>query len=300
MADKKMRWNLEDILSWNNIDSKINELESMYSRYDEFYGQMHSDMSTKTFLEYSNFELGLMELYCLIKCRALFEFEIDSRKEDAWIILDRLRSFDSKFSEVTSNIISWIMGIDEKWKKGLDDENAVRLSNCLPETLRYKFIKERKEAKYILSSTEERIITIKDATGIEILLDIKKVILSNLTFAYQPENKPLISIKTLGELDQYYESCDSSERKAAFFAKYVAFKDQVQSLGIVYLSVVKDFVEESKLRGYSSPIAKKNLEYDLPDSVVETLLSFCGSNVSQYHRYLKWKAKELGKDKLDN
>ncbi len=46
------------------------------------------------------------------------------------------------------------------------------------------------------------------------------------------------------------------------------------------------------------PISAQNLENDLPDSVVDTLLDVCRRNAGLFQRYFKLKARWLGLDRL--
>ncbi|MFW6135678.1 MAG: M3 family metallopeptidase, partial [Chloroflexota bacterium] len=52
------------------------------------------------------------------------------------------------------------------------------------------------------------------------------------------------------------------------------------------------------LRRFDSPIAVRNLANDIPDPVVETLLEACQENMSLFHRYFRFKAGQLGQNKL--
>jgi len=48
------------------------------------------------------------------------------------------------------------------------------------------------------------------------------------------------------------------------------------------------------LRHFTSPIAARNLQNDLPDEVVSTLLEVCQRNASLYQRYFRLKARLAG------
>jgi oligoendopeptidase F len=66
-------------------------------------------------------------------------------------------------------------------------------------------------------------------------------------------------------------------------------------LAQMYIHRVRDWHTEGlELRGFSSPISARNVENDLPDDVVETLLNVCRKNAGLFQRYFKMKARWLG------
>jgi oligoendopeptidase F len=77
------------------------------------------------------------------------------------------------------------------------------------------------------------------------------------------------------------------------------FSDQAMVLGQIYSHRVRDWASEQvTLRGFDSPISVRNLQNDIPDPVVETLLDVCRTNMSIFHRYFRFKARRLGMDRL--
>jgi oligoendopeptidase F len=56
--------------------------------------------------------------------------------------------------------------------------------------------------------------------------------------------------------------------------------------------------ENVRLRGFTSPIAVRNLSNNIPDEVVDTLLEVCRKNAGVFQRYFALKAKTVGMDRL--
>jgi oligoendopeptidase F len=70
-------------------------------------------------------------------------------------------------------------------------------------------------------------------------------------------------------------------------------------LAQMYIHRARDWhTEGMELRKFHSPISARNVDNDLPDEVVETLLSVCRKNAGIFQRYFKLKAKWLGLDTL--
>jgi oligoendopeptidase F len=56
--------------------------------------------------------------------------------------------------------------------------------------------------------------------------------------------------------------------------------------------------EQMSLRGFSSPIAARNLMNDVPDEAVDALLDVCERNAEIFRRYFRLKARHLGVERL--
>jgi oligoendopeptidase F len=62
---------------------------------------------------------------------------------------------------------------------------------------------------------------------------------------------------------------------------------------------VRDWAAENVgIRKYASAIAVRNLDNDVPDEAVDTLLETCRKNAPLFQRYFRFKAKRLGVDTL--
>jgi oligoendopeptidase F len=67
----------------------------------------------------------------------------------------------------------------------------------------------------------------------------------------------------------------------------------------MYQAIVRNWSNEQvNLRHFSSPIASRNLVNDIPDEVVDTLLSVSQENAIVFQRFFKLKARWLGVEKL--
>ncbi|MFC2081874.1 M3 family metallopeptidase, partial [Candidatus Bipolaricaulota bacterium] len=70
-------------------------------------------------------------------------------------------------------------------------------------------------------------------------------------------------------------------------------------LAQIYRHVVADWHDENiDLRGLSSPISVRNVDSDVPDDVVATLLATCRENAGLFQRFFELKAKWLSVEKL--
>jgi len=104
---------------------------------------------------------------------------------------------------------------------------------------------------------------------------------------------------TRGELMTYVHSADPDLRARAYQELYRVYGNEAPILGQIYQNLVRDWRNENLgLRGFASPISVRNLDNDIPDEVVDTLIEVTRQNLDVFQRYFKHKAKKLGVEKL--
>jgi oligoendopeptidase F len=123
------------------------------------------------------------------------------------------------------------------------------------------------------------------------------MITGHFTFTLEVDGKK--KSLTGDQLGTYFQDPSAELRAAAYQEFYRVYADNAPVLAQIFVHCARDWYSEGvELRGYESPIAARNLGNDLPDSVVETLLSVCRQNVGLFQRYFQLKARLLGLDKL--
>jgi oligoendopeptidase F len=138
---------------------------------------------------------------------------------------------------------------------------------------------------------------LKDLHGSQALVKIYEIITNGFTFNLEVDGE----LKTLTRdgLARYYHHPLAEVRAATYAELYRVYGQNKTALAQIYSSLVSDWkVEAIELRGYSSPIAVRNLGNDLPDAAVDTLLKVCRKNSRLFQRYFKLKARLLGMERL--
>ena len=185
------------------------------------------------------------------------------------------------------------------WWKGLADEEAERLMSATEDEpdLRHHLEDLRRVKPFTLDESSEQIINSKDANGISTILTLYSMLANRLEFVLEIDGES--RTMTRDELMSQVYSPDADLREAAYKELYRVFEGEAQILGQIYVSRVRDWHGENvDLRGFASPIAVRNVENDLPDDAVETLLEVCRRNAPLFQRYFKLKASWLGMEKL--
>lgn len=184
----------------------------------------------------------------------------------------------------------------ELWWKELDDQAAARLL-AVSGDLRYFLESLRRFRPYTLSASEEKVINLKNVNGVDALRTLYNMITG--AFSFQLEVNGEVKTLTRAQLTAYARNPDPNLRVAAYKELYRVYGDHATLLGQIYHHIVQDWAEENiNLRGFSSPIAPRNLRNDIPDAVVNTLLNVCQDNAVLFQDYFRKKAKWLGMKKI--
>lgn len=78
---------------------------------------------------------------------------------------------------------------------------------------------------------------------------------------------------------------------------YLVHQNQI-TLGNLYTGIVKNWSSSMELRGYRTVMSKRNISEQVPDNVVDTLMSEVQKFYPLYQRFLRAKQKHLGLDTL--
>ncbi|MBH0202709.1 MAG: M3 family oligoendopeptidase [Nitrospira sp.] len=200
----------------------------------------------------------------------------------------KARSFKSQVEERLTALANRLLFFD-LWWQGVDQENATRLMQAAGD-LRYHLDTIRRYTPHTLSEAEEKIINVKNVTGRSAVNTLYDVVTNGLTFTMNVGGKRRTMNRE--ELMTYVRSPKASVREAAYKELYGVFSAQRDLLGEMYRTLVNDWKSENVgLRGFSSPIATRNLGNDVPDQAVDVLLSTCAKNAEIFQTYFKLKAK---------
>ncbi len=292
MDMKSLKWDLDDILPVGKFDHLYQETALAIGRIDELLKKLSPDMPEAEFAEIINFEENLTsKLMRLYELPSLME-SVDEKSEKAKFLKNRAKDLYLQFIDKKRPLEHWIKGKEVSGFKKLDDANAQRLFAALPD-LAYVLGYEREAAKHTLTEREEKIMTEKSANGEDVLIDLRELLETELSFSFKPyKNKPARIIKR-PELMSHVSSKIPAFRKAAYEALFSKYKDNLDKFFMIYQGVVKNWVNEAKLRGFKSPIAMRNFANHIPDRAIEALLDVSAKNADVFQRYFKWKGREL-------
>jgi len=288
---KQTRWSLSDLFPSSNspeFKQTLKELESKVAEFIKVRKELSADIQPKRFLEIIALLEEILKLRSRLGAYAELWFAEDTQDQNAQTLVGQMQQMDADFENRVLFFSLW-------WKE-LEDTAARRLI-AVSGDYRYWLEKMRELKPFTLSEPEEKIINIKDVTGMRALVTLYDSITNRYTFKFKVdgEEKEL----SRGEIMSYIYQPDPQVRAEVYQEVYRIYKDQAPILGQMYQTLARDWrSEQVNLRMFKTPIAARNLFNDIPDDVVSTMLMVCQENTGVFQRYFKVKAKWLGMPKL--
>ncbi len=129
------------------------------------------------------------------------------------------------------------------------------------------------------------------------MLTVYSMLTNRLEFELELDGE--VRTLTRDELTRYVRSPKPERREAAYRELLEVFSGEANILAQIYSNRVRDWASENlEIRGFSSPLAVRNLANDIPDEAVETLLEVCRERATVFQRYFRLKAGWLGMERL--
>ena len=291
MTYLQTRWSLEDLfpsLQSPELEAAFEAMQERLQRFEQARPLLSPELSESTFLDLLHQYEAIPALGHRLYAMAGLSFAADTQDSAAQTLMGRVQQF---MAEVENRTLFFTL-----WWKGLDEANAARLMEVSGD-LRYFLEALRHFKPYTLSESEERIMNLKNVSGVQTLINLYDAITNRYLFKLEVDRE--VKELTRGELGPYIRGADPDLRARAYQEMYRVFGADGNILGQIYQARVRDWANENlTLRGYPSPIAVRNLENDVPDQAVETLLEVCRRNAPLFQRYFRLKARHLGIERL--
>ena len=285
------KWDLIDLFpSYDSqqMDEAFTKLDNAVKGFEGFRERLSPSMDIEEFFSLVKEQESWYRLTSRIGQYSGLWFSENTQNQEAIAFQGKIQQF---ISELRNRTIFFSL-----WWKSLSDEEAARFTEHAGEYT-YWLDQIQKFKPYTLSEPEEKIINIKDVTGSSTILRLYNTLTNRYVFNVEVDGE--VKKLTRGELMSLVQGPDADVRARAYQELYKVYGDDGIILGQMYQAIVRDFHNENiDLRGYQFSISWRNLHNDVPDDVVETLLSVAQKNTQVFQRYFKLKAKWLKMDKL--
>lgn len=285
------RWSLNDLYpstSSPELEAAFKELDARVTEFETLRPQLTPAITVPIFLDVIRQLENISRIESELNGFAGLLFTEDTQNQTAQTLVSRV---DQVIAEISNRTLFFSL-----WWKELEDEPAARL---LAESGDYRYwLEEIRHFKpHTLSEAEEKIINIKNVTGVNALGMLYDAITNRYTFKLKIDGE--VQELTRGEVMIYARHHDPDLRAQAYQELYRVYSVDGPILGQIYQTLARDWRNEQvTLRKFSSPIATRNLANDIPDEVVDTLLDVCKRNTDVFQRYFRLKAKWLGVERL--
>jgi oligoendopeptidase F len=291
MSYAPTKWKLGELYpSFDSPDLQMafDNVEEQVLSFEGIRGKLQPDIDANQFMEFVRASEQTARIINKIYAFTGLSFAADTQDQIAQTYMARVQQFAAEMQNRTLFFSLW-------WKE-LDDRNAERLMSSSGD-YRYYLEEIRHFKPHTLSEAEEKIINIKDVTGSAALVTLYDAITNRYVFKLNVdgETKEL----TRGQLMAYVQGSDPDLRAQAYQELYRVYGADGPILGQMYQTQARDWYNENiGLRKFSSPMSVRNLQNDIPDEAVDTLLDVARKNTKIFQRYFKLKAKQLGIQKL--
>ncbi len=287
-------WNLGDVVPGKarGIEVLIEELKGETAKFEALRQRLQT-VDRSGVREALSIYSHIWEIRARINSFSLMQFSEDTRNQDAKVLVDKASDLWADTDNRTLFFKLWWIGLPDEKAASLkpDDGDGAYFLDTL-----------RKLKPYTLEEKVEQTINLKSATGIWQWIHHYDHLTSSFTFVLNPRSRRPVMTKKLvaSEVTKLFASPDAETRKAAYIAYLTKFSQNADVLGDVYRTVVRDWRNEYvKLRGYSSPISARNMENEVSDAAVSTLLAECRKNATVFQDFFGLKAKLLGSKRMN-
>ncbi|MCR5808625.1 MAG: M3 family oligoendopeptidase [Clostridiales bacterium] len=205
---------------------------------------------------------------------------VNTRDENAAAYLGQLQA---KYSEMTKATTAF-----EKYVSSIDDLEAVIASDEKLTDYGYMLRNIKENSEHLLSEEAEEIIALFNISGGGAWSDLQSSLTSSVTADYRGEKLTLSAIR-----NKAYDP-DPEVRREAYFAELACYDKIKEPVAAALNSIKLQVINESRLRGFESPLAQ-TLHYEhMKKETLDALLTAMREYMPQFREYLKIKAKALG------
>ena len=270
------------------MQGAFDNLEEEVTSFEGVRDKLNPDMDAETFLQVVRASESMTRIGNKLSSFVGLSFAADTQDQTAQTYMARVQQFGADMANRTLFFSLW-------WKE-LDEKNAERL---MAEAGDYRYYLEemRNFKPHTLSEAEEKIINIKDVTGMGALTTLYDAITNRYVFKLEVDGE--VQELTRGALMAHAQGSDPDLRAKAYQELYRVYGEDGPILGQMYQARARDWHNENvSLRKFSSAMSVRNLVNDVPDEAVDALIEVTRKNSKIFHRFFKLKAKLLGVDKL--
>ena len=169
-------------------------------------------------------------------------------------------------------------------------ENMNEIIEGNEKLLEHKYLLQniKRDSKYLLSDREEAMFSLMSISGSSAWSDLQSSLTSSVKANYRGEEINLSSVRNLA-----YDP-DPAVRRDAYEAELNCYDSIKESVAFAINSIKLQVLNECRMRGYESPLAKTLYTSRMKKETLDALLSAMEDYMPKFHKYLLKKAKALG------
>jgi oligoendopeptidase F len=298
IKNAKTSWDLKDYytsVSDVRIDEDVKKVSALVDTFISKYKGKITTLSPEGFIEFFKDENEFGDMVSKIQIFMLYTSSLDTQNQDILKKQDELcHTFTKIFNELTF--------VSQEFKnRGYNDLIALSELSALSAWKNY-FYQTAQSIKFVLDEKTEKALNFKASSGGKSAFSsLYEELTGSFMFKVKDFETNEFKEITEEEVRSMRSSADERVRREAYRSiREVYGQERIQIvLGNCYSNILKDCTSELNIRGYEHVMSRRNKSEELSDEVVDTLLSEVEKSYPLFQRYLKTKAKLLGKEKLN-
>ncbi len=216
-----------------------------------------------------------------------------------------LRFSEDTTSDENKKLISWLEDLQNEIESNLlfiqiafSKMSEVQFNKLIGKLKEYRHFVEsaRRFRDHTLSEKEERIIVYKRSTGSDAFVRFYTQLTSKYRFRMKVDGK--IRVMNTSQLRSLRMHPDAKVREEVAYKLFRRYKKDALNIETSYTAIVRDYDFEAKIRNYPTPNSVRNLQNEVDDAVVDTLIKVTTKNNSLVEKYYKLKAKLMKVEKI--
>lgn len=281
-------WNLEDLYSGTSdpaIDLDISWSETEATSIREDYYQQMDSLTAEDFLK---LVIRIEQLDCKISKLATYSFlNFTTQMSNA-----KAGALDQRIREVDARCSTETVFFELEWNNLTDERATFFLTSNLTQEYHHYLSALRKHRPHQLSEPEEKILLEKEVSGRGSWTTLFNKVLSGYRFGKDQRTEEEVLT------DLYSESREIRKTAADELTEGLQANNHI--LTHIFNTLAADKMVMDKLRSHSSWVSSMNLDNELSDSTVSTLVDTITSRYDLVQRYYNVKKDILGVDKLED
>ena len=294
MSKDLIKWDLSDF--YNNINDPVidKDLQDLVKLAEKFNQKVKGNvenpsLTSKQLLEWFKEYETISEKLFYLQIYSILLYRTNS-------LDDEIKSFYSKMDEFNVKIQENLLFFNLELNK-ISDNKFIELIKA-PELANYsqalKFNRLKKQHQ--LSEKEEKIILMKDITGVSGFIKLYSELKSSFMFDFEVDGKK--KKLTEAELFAFMYQGDKDLRYKALSTMMSEYKKNEMIFTHIFNNILKDWDLESKKKKFTKPIARRNLENEVKDENVEILGKVTTESYPLVEKYYNLKKKILNLTEL--
>lgn len=281
-------WKLSDLYSGvkaPEIDHDVSWCEAEAASIRGDYYQKLDGLSPEEFLQLVT---RIEALDCKISKLATYSFlNFSTQMDNA-----QAGALDQRIREVASRCGTETVFFELEWNNLTDEQAELFLRDKLSQKYHHFLSSLRKHRPHQLTEAEEKILLEKEISGRRSWTTLFNKVLSSYRFGTEQRTEEEVLT------DLYSESREIRQTAADELTEGLQANNHI--LTHIFNTLAADKMVMDKLRHHSSWVSSMNLDNELKDSTVDTLVTAVTSRYDIVERYYKVKKDILGLDTLED